>query len=363
MTTFLIVDMANLIHRCKHVTMGDIATRAGMALHITLNSFRQSWRKFQTDHVVVSLESRSWRKDYYAGYKANRAVLDAVKTKKEREDDEFYFKVFENFVEFLEKRTNVTVLRSEGAEADDLIARFIDIHPNDKHVILSGDSDFYQLLADNVTIYDGVKGWTITTKSVLDENDQPAYRSKLMPKRDSNGKIMKDKNGKPFKETVKIYEEPPQPEYELFKKIIRGDSTDNVHCAYPGVLEKGSSKKPGIKHAFDDRKGRGFHWNEFMLTEWDKVIDAEDDGTPITTKVRVLDEYKFNQALIDLRAQPQEIKDNMDQAIVNAITLPVKSGVGIWFLKFCNEMDLVNISKTPNEYATLLAAPYPKANT
>lgn len=360
MTTFLIVDMANLIHRCKHVTMGDVATRSGMALHITLNAFRQSWRKFKADHVVVCLESRSWRKDVYKGYKANREVNELVKTKKEKEDDEFYFDVFQQFIKFLEERTNVTVLRAPGCEADDLIARFIDIHPNDQHVILSGDSDFYQLLADNVKMYDGVKGWTISTKAVLDENDNPAFRKKLMPKKDSTGKVIKDKKGQPIKETVKIMEEPPVPEYELFKKIIRGDSSDNIHGAAPGAREEGSAKKPGIRQAFEDRHGKGFHWNEFMLQEWDKVVDAEADGTPITEKVRVTDEFKFNQKLIDLRAQPDHIKEALDLAIVTAIQQPLKSGVGIWFLKFCNEMDLVNISKSPNEHATLLAAPYPK---
>lgn len=361
MTTFLIVDMANLIHRCKHITMGDIATKSGMALHISLNAFRASYRKFKADHIVVCLEGRSWRKDVYAGYKANRVVDEAVRTRKEREEDEFYFNVFKEFTEFLDKRTNVTVLQAQGCEADDLIARFIDIHPNDNHVILSGDSDFFQLLeGDRVKIYDGVKAWTFSTKEVLDENDQPAFRKKQVPKKDGDGKIVKDKKGNVIKETVKIMEQPPIPEYELFKKIIRGDSSDNIHGAYPGVREDGSAKKPGIKQAYDDRHGKGFHWNEFMLQEWDKVIDAEEDGTPITEKVRVIDEFNFNQKLIDLRAQPQEVKDTLDLAIVTAIQEPPKPGVGIWFLKFCNEMDLVNIAKNPNEHANMLAAPYPK---
>lgn len=361
MTTFLIVDMANLIHRCKHITMGDIATKSGMALHIALNSFRASYRKFKADHIVVCLEGRSWRKDVYPAYKANRAVTESLLTRKEREDDEFYFNVFKEFIEFLEKRTNVTVLQAQGCEADDLIARFIDIHPNDNHVILSGDSDFFQLLdGDRVKMYDGVKAWTYSTKEVLDENDQPAFRKKLMPKKDSAGKILKDKKGQPIKETVKIMEAPPVPEYELFKKIIRGDSSDNIHGAAPGARETGSSKKPGIKQAFDDRHGKGFDWNLFMLEEWDKVVDAEPDGTPIKEKVRVIDEYKFNQQLIDLRAQPDHIKDALDLAIVTAIQAPLKSGVGIWFLKFCNEMDLVNMAKNPNEHASMLAAPYPK---
>ena len=364
MTTYLLVDMHNLAHRSKHAVMGDVATKAGLALQIAFNSFRQCWRNFKVDHIVVCLESRSWRKDVYSGYKAQRVLLDATRSRKEREDDEFYFNVIKEFVEYLKNKTNVTVLQTPGAEADDLIARFIQIHPNDNHIIYSGDGDFYQLLADNVKIYDGTKAWTITNKSVLDENGNAAFRKKLMPKRDKEGKIIKNRKGEPVKESVKIMEPVPNAEYELFKKIIRGDSSDNIHPASPGARENGSSKKPGIKEAFDDRHGRGFIWNEFMLQEWDKVTDTLEDGTPVMTRVRVDREFKFNQQLIDLTAQPQDIKDAMDLTIVEAIQATGKPlpQIGMWFLKFCNEMDLVNLSKTPSEYAPMLAASYPKIN-
>lgn len=360
MTTYLLVDMANLAHRCKHVTMGDMATKAGMALHISLNAIRQSWRKFKIDHVVLCLEGRSWRKDFYPEYKANRVLNDSVRTKRERDDDEFYFNVIESFTTFLKDKTNVTVLQAQGCEADDFIARFIQIHPNDQHVILSGDSDFFQLLEDNVTMYDGVKAWTFTNKSVLDEHDNPAFSKRLMPKKGPDGKIIKDKKGQPIKETVKVMIEAPDPEYALFKKIIKGDSSDNIHGAYPGVREKGTSKSPGIIQAFEDRHGKGYNWNEFMLSEWDKVVGVDHQGNPVTAKVRVTDEFKFNKTLIDLKEQPQEIKDLLDLTIVTTIQEPPKQGVGIWFLKFCNEMDLATISKNPNEYASMLAAPYPK---
>jgi hypothetical protein len=209
-------------------------------------------------------------------------------------------------------------------------------------------------------MYDGVKAWTISTKEVLDENDKPAFSKRLMPKRDADGKVMKDRKGQPLKESVKIFIEPPVPEYELFKKTIRGDSSDNIMTAYPGAREKGSSKKPGIQEAFNDRKGKGFDWNLFMLEEWDKVVDSEADGTPIFRKVRVTDEFKINESLIDLRAQPDNIKEILDLAIVTGIQKSNNAGVGIWFLKFCNEMNLVNIAKNPNEHAAMLAAPYPK---
>lgn len=348
MTTYAIVDASNLFHRCKHAINGDAAMKSGMALHVCFNSLRQIWRKFSATHIVVALDSYSWRRDVYPDYKAHRRVSEALKTKSEREDDELYFAAMQMFVEFLEKRTNVTILRAPMLEADDLIARWIDLHPDDKHVILSGDSDFYQLLSDKVTIYDGVKSWTITDKEVLDEKDQPATKKKTVTEK----VITKTGKVKEQKKTVTEAVLPPDPEYELFKKIIRGDATDNIMSAKPGVRENGSSKKPGIREAFVDRHGKGYDWTLFMQDEWE---DHEGE------KIKVLDAYKRNEGLINLRKQPDHIIALLDATILEAVQKPAKSGVGIWFLKFCEEMALANIARNPNEYATFLQASYSRA--
>lgn len=343
--TYVIVDAHNLFHRAKHVTMGDAATKAGMAFHIAFNSFRKLWRDFKATHIVVAVDKSSWRKEIYPEYKAHRRVQEALRTKSEREEDELYFDAMKVFLEFLKKRTNVTVLESVGCEADDFVARWIDLHPDDQHIIFSGDSDFYQLLADNVKIYDGVKGWTITKDEVLDEKDKPATRERTVTEK------ITGKTGKVREVKKKVVESisPPDPEYELFKKVIRGDSSDNIMSAKPGVRENGSSKKPGIKEAYDDRHGRGYDWTLFMNDEWE-----DHEGNV----VKVQDAYRRNQTLIDLRQQPEEIKQLMDSVILEAVQAPKKSGVGIYFLKFCEEMSLPNLARNPNDYAALLQAPY-----
>ena len=69
MSTYILVDTANTFFRARHVVRGDIDTKVGMALHITLNSIKKAWKDFNADHVVFCLEGRSWRKDYYEPYK------------------------------------------------------------------------------------------------------------------------------------------------------------------------------------------------------------------------------------------------------------------------------------------------------
>ena len=75
MKTYILVDSLNMFFRAKHVGGGkDIDMRVGMAMHIMFNSVKKVWREFSGDHVVFCLEGRSWRKDFYPPYKANRKV-------------------------------------------------------------------------------------------------------------------------------------------------------------------------------------------------------------------------------------------------------------------------------------------------
>ena len=152
---YLLVDTANTFFRARHAAsrQADTWDRLGFAIHVTLNSVSKAFRDQKADHVIFCLEGRSWRKDFYTPYKANRAVARAALTEKEQEEDQLFWESFDNLKEFLANKTNCTVLQHGELEADDLIAGFIQAHPNDHHTIVSSDTDFYQLLADNVNQY------------------------------------------------------------------------------------------------------------------------------------------------------------------------------------------------------------------
>jgi hypothetical protein len=92
----------------------------------------------------------------------------------------------------------------------------------------------------------------------------------------------------------------PNPEWLLFEKCMRGDTSDNVFSAYPGVRTKGTSKKVGLTEAFEDRKSKGFSWNNLMLQRW-----TDHEGK----EHRVLEDYERNRRLIDLSHQPENIKE------------------------------------------------------
>lgn len=236
--TYILVDTANTFFRARHTVRGDADIKVGMALHIMLNSVKKAWQDFGGSHVVFCLEGRSWRKDFYKPYKANRAETRAAMTVKEQEEDTLFWETFDTFKDFITEKSNCTVLRHSQLEADDLIAGFIQSHPHSDHVIISTDSDFHQLLAPNVKQYNGVAEETYTLEGIFDKK----------------GKPVKDKKTGEAKAV-------PNPEWLLFEKCIRGDTSDNVFSAYPGVRTKGSKNKVGLTEAFEDRKSKGYSWN------------------------------------------------------------------------------------------------------
>jgi len=154
---YILVDAANMFFRARHVVRGeDAETKVGMAYHIMFNSINKVWRDFKGSHVVVCLEGRSWRKEVDTSYKANRTAARMALSPKEAEEDKIFWQAFDELKDYLTSKSNCTLLQHPRCEADDFIARWIQNHPEDQHVIVSSDSDFYQLLSTNVRQFNGI---------------------------------------------------------------------------------------------------------------------------------------------------------------------------------------------------------------
>jgi 5'-3' exonuclease len=325
---YLLIDTANMFFRARHVAFRaeDPWEKVGYALHITLSAVNKVFNKFQADHVVFCLEGRSWRKDHYEPYKKNRAVARAALTEKEQEEDTLFWETFDMFKDYLGAKTNCSVIREPNAEADDIIARWIALHPQDEHVIVSSDTDFVQLLSENVQQYNGITDELLTIQGIYD----------------AKGKAVIDKKTKEPK-TI------PDPEWLLFEKCMRGDTSDNVFSAYPGVRTKGTSKKVGLTEAFEDRKSKGYSWNNLMLQRWTDHNGVEH---------RVLDDYNRNRSLIDLTAQPDTVKQAVDGAIREQISHKDVGQVGSHFMKFCGKYQLNRASENAEQFGRWLNKTY-----
>jgi 5'-3' exonuclease len=324
---YALIDTANTFFRARHIASRSSTAeeKIGMALHLTLASTNQIVKRFGIDHVAFCTEGRSWRKDYYTPYKKNRVVDTLSQTVAEAEENKMFWETYEAFTTFLREKTNCSVLRDPKAEADDLIARFIHLHPEDEHFIISTDTDYLQLITHKVKQYSGVTGELITLEGYFDDKDRP------VKDKEKNPKLLED------------------PQYILFRKCMRGDATDNVFSAFPGVREKGSSKKAGLIEAYADRTKQGFSWNNMMLQRYTNHEGQE---------VRVRDAYERNRVLIDLTAQPDDVKLSVDTNIREGVRRTTIPQVGIHFMKFCGKYDLQKISTNAETYAKWLNSPY-----
>jgi hypothetical protein len=74
----------------------------------------------------------------------------------------------------------------------------------------------------------------------------------------------------------------------------------------------------------------------------------------------VLDDYERNRILVDLTAQPDDIKVKMAETIAAAQVPKNMPMVGAQFLKFCGKYDLVKLSENASNMAEWMMASYPQ---
>ena len=169
-------------------------------------------------------------------------------------------------------------------------------------------------------------GELITLEGYFDDKDRP-----VKDKKTKEPKLLED------------------PQYLLWKKIVRGDSTDNIFASYPGAREVGSKNKVGIREAYEDRNKQGFAYNNFMLQRFTNHDSNE---------IRVKDAFARNKTLIDLTAQPDEVKLSVDTNIREGVRRTTIPQVGIHLMKFAAKFELQKIADNADTYARWLNSPY-----
>jgi len=130
---------------------------------------------------------------------------------------------------------------------------------------------------------------------------------------------------------------------------MRGDTSDNIFSAYPGVRKKGTKNKVGLQEAFSDKEAKGFAWNNLMLQRWTDHNGEEH---------RVLDDYERNCILVDLTAQPDHVKVWIAETIANGSVTKAVPQIGTRFLKFCGKYELKKLSEQAQQYVAFLGAEY-----
>lgn len=199
--TFLILDSNSILHRAYHA-LPPLRTKEGTivnAVYGFLLVFFKVIKEFDPSFIVACFDfpAKTFRHEKFKDYKAKRPPTP----------QDLIHQIF--IVKEALKSFNVPSFEKEGFEADDLIGTIIKKAPSHlKKIIISGDSDLFQLLKNNVKIYFLKKG--VKNTILYDE--------------------------KKFREEYQIF--PIQ--LVDFKSLV-GDASDNV----PGV--KGIGKETALK--------------------------------------------------------------------------------------------------------------------
>lgn len=358
---YTLIDISNLVHRSKHVIRqyDSFDECVALVLTITFFSIKKSYDKFGADHCVACFDSYSWRKELFDFYKLKDK---SEYTEEKIEEDKIIKEVIKHLHEFFYNNTNVTVLKEHGIEADDFIARWVQRHndpENHSHIIISADSDFKQLVSENVELFNPLINTIYTIDGVYyqdgkmpkkhdetinkyGETWKVKYKKKkqTVPMIDEYGVEVRDEKGKVLTEKVDTYErEVFDPQWELFYKCIRGDISDKIPSAYPRVQTK------KLREAYEDKGG--LKWNNLINSYW---------GEDNEKSVREL--YERNKMLIDLSAQPSEIVELIDEVIDLALEKEVKKLVAVYFAKFCSKYRLPKLQQQAQIISRMLSATY-----
>lgn len=217
---------------------------------VVLNNIRFLNMKFKAEYgdlVIASDGKRSWRKEIFPYYKANR--------KKKRESSSIdWSKIFEclNTVrDEIKQFFPYPVINVDSAEADDVIAVIVKRLNDDKILILSGDKDFIQL-------------HNYKTNPIIKQYDP------------INKKYVKADN----------------PSNYIREHILKGDIGDGIpnFLSADDCLVTGTRQKPIMKK---------------KLSDWIKQ-DPKDFCDEIQFR-----NYKRNETLIDLNYIPEQICENI----------------------------------------------------
>lgn len=308
--THLLIDVCNIMYRnyFGFISKSDSEIIVATCHSAALNSISKYFTNYKPTNILLAFDDYSWRKAYTSDlskcitdkkYKGTRRsnLTDKQKTELKNFDDEI-----NQFYTMMRQNTSLICAKRKMLEADDIIAGYIKMYPDDNHIIISSDKDFLQLVSDNVILIDPA-------------TDKPRTLAEWNMNKD----------------------------YFIFEKCFKGDTGDNVMSAYPRL------RNTKILAAYTD----DYLFNNLMQHTFTAMINTEDGGFEEKTYL-TKDVFDENQYLMNLNMQPDVIKKMVDTCLIDAIENKCKFNY-MAFLKFCGKYKLPNISKNLDRYIPILS--------
>ena len=299
------------------------------------------------DKVVWTIDSRSWRKDFYpeAEYKGNRKQDSSINWAN-------FSKVTEEFTQLLIKQ-GVIYSKVDGAEGDDLMYAWnTESLANDKSVIMfTGDKDLVQLVNKNknnnthtilfspahkkLYTYQGFSEWLTTEEKETSTDLFDVLKTSSSPESQSK-KLLSSIISKKKVSVVEV-----DPEDFRFRKVLTGDSGDNVPPAYWHIStpKNGNPRRYGISEAkagsiiqeFKDKHGSLSHmylYEDGYITDLANILIRHMKAKHMSRE-QIISNIKSNVNLMVLSSHtiPEGILDEMFSSVesqinINELVLP-----------------------------------------
>lgn len=216
------------------------------------------------NRVIFCKDSKSWRKDY----KITRSVYKESRIKSEGVDWGSFFKLMEEFGEFLSE--NGFIYSScGGAEGDDLIWAWCEHlkDSDDSVIILSGDKDMHQLVRASNKNWACI--WNSNSKNnrfivsenwKLEEEKEPTIFD-VTPSSGSTDHKLQNLISSCSIEKIGTKE-------YVFKKILMGDKKDDVPGVFPHTTKSGKTSN------IAEGKAQKI-WDLYVQSPWEKYTMEE----------------------------------------------------------------------------------------
>jgi DNA polymerase I len=229
MKKILIIDGNATAHRAKHTT--GTMKYGGEYTGTIYGFFTQLFtmlKKYRPDLIAFAWDSKtSLRKKIYPEYKAKRA-----QAKKQKSADEIVFDqaCYEQFYEIQEEILPaigiVNNFKASGYEGDDIIASICKHNAGHK-IIATSDNDMFQLLSDEVSIYDLRNKTDFTAKDFMQVyHISPAQWADVKILAGCDGDGVSGIQGVGIETAIKFIQGLLKPGYKTYTKIISDESAE-----------------------------------------------------------------------------------------------------------------------------------------
>jgi 5'-3' exonuclease len=257
---FFVFSRLFTLPTAKNTKLVDDEKSCGQFMRKLAIDFCSEIRKMHSyniiDDVVMAVDSKSWRKDFYPNlnYKGNREMSDNVNW-------DNVFSIYKQFQAILEE-CGVKIEKVEGAEGDDIVFQWsVNLNNNGKNTIVwSGDKDLIQLAnfspSNNAhTIcYHSVKNTIYADEDFYARVQNNGYEQEnkneleLLFNLEKLDSIENGENNPMLKwiEENKIKIESVYCEEYILKKILTGDKSDSI----PAVVTWKKTIKNGEERTY-----------------------------------------------------------------------------------------------------------------